>query len=51
MTGSKTLGPSAMSDKTEPQVVRLGVLTQVEFADLRPQERVQVEALTGDLSF
>jgi hypothetical protein len=38
-----------MPDRTEPQIVRLGVLTRVEFDDLSPQEQVMVEATTADL--
>jgi hypothetical protein len=38
-----------MPDRTEPQIVRLGVLTRVEFDDLNPQEQVEVEATTAYL--
>lgn len=41
--------PSEMPDRTEPQIVRLGVLTRVEFDDLSPQDQVEVEATTADL--
>jgi hypothetical protein len=40
---------SEMPDRTEPQIVRLGVLTHVEFDDLSPQEQVEVEATTAYL--
>jgi hypothetical protein len=38
-----------MPDWIEPQIVRLGVLTRVEFNDLSLQEQVNVEATTADL--
>jgi hypothetical protein len=38
-----------MADKTEQQIVQLGVLTQVEFDDLSPQDQVIVEATTAYL--
>lgn len=38
-----------MPGRTEPQIVRLGVLTHVEFDDLNAQEQREVEATTADL--
>ncbi len=38
-----------MADWTEPQIVRLGVLTRAEFDDLSPEDQVEVEATTAYL--